>query len=56
MTPLNVDISTELMDRLKLAKLLTKTPIRHIAAEAFEAWLRQHGVTADKLQKLRGSK
>lgn len=55
MTDLNVEIPAELMDRIKLAKLLTKEPIRLIAVEALEAWLRSKGITSDKLAKLRPS-
>ena len=53
MTPLNVDVPSEMMDRIKLAKVLTKTPIRHIALEALEDWLTRQGITPDKLAKLR---
>jgi hypothetical protein len=53
MSELNVAIPTELLERIKLAKVLTKTTIRQLAAEAFEAWLRQHGVTAERIAKLK---
>ncbi len=53
MLPLNVDIPAEILERLKLAKLITSKPIRAIAAEAFENWLRAQGITPDKLQRLK---
>lgn len=56
MTPLNVDVPAELMDRIKLAKVLTKTPIRLIALEALDAWLRAQGITPDKMPKLKRPK
>jgi hypothetical protein len=52
MTALNVDVPSEMMDRIKLAKLLTKQSIREIATEAFEEWLKKHGVTSEKMPKL----
>lgn len=56
MTPLNVDVPVELMDRIKLAKVLTKQPIRLIALEALDAWLRARGVTPEKMPKLKQPK
>jgi hypothetical protein len=54
MTDLNVEIPEELMDRIQLAKALTKTPIRHIVMDAVEAWLKSQGVNAasEKARKL----
>jgi hypothetical protein len=45
MTPLNVDVPAELMDRIKLAKIVVKKSIRQITADALEAWLRANGIT-----------
>lgn len=53
MTPLNVDIPTETNDLLRLAKALTKKPIRIIAQEALEAWLKQNGITREAMNKIR---
>lgn len=53
MTPLNVDIPEEMNDLLRLAKALTKKPIRTIAQEALQAWLKQNGITREALNKIR---
>lgn len=44
MSDLNVEIPTDVLDRLKLAKLLTRKSLREIAAEALEAWLKSQGI------------
>jgi hypothetical protein len=56
MTDLNVEIPTELMNRIKVAKVLTGERIRDIAKEALENWLRERGVTPEKMPKLKGEK
>lgn len=52
MLPLNVDLAPMLLARLKLAKAVLNTPIRTIAAQAFDAWLREHGITEEKVRKM----
>lgn len=54
MTSLNVEIPVEVMEQLRLAKLLTKRAIREIAREAIQTWLDAHGMTPEKIKKLRG--
>lgn len=49
MTALNAEIPTELMDRLKVAKIVVRQPVRLIVAEAIDAWLKSNGITSDKL-------
>lgn len=56
MTAFNADIPTEMMERIRLAKLLMKSSMKEIAAEAFEAWLREKGITSDKMPKIKGQK
>lgn len=50
---LNVEIPTDVFQRLHVAKAITSKSLREIAREAFEAWLKQHGVTEEKLKSLR---
>lgn len=52
----NVEIPTELMTRLKVAKAMTETPIREIAKLAIDAWLRAQGFTPEKMPKVKSGK
>jgi hypothetical protein len=54
MEPLNVDIPADVLTMLRVAKATTGKAIRQIALEALEAWLRQNGITRDKVDKLKG--
>jgi hypothetical protein len=56
MLPLNVDLPTETIDLIKLAKVLTRQPIRAIVKEAIDDWLKKRGLSADKLPKLKEPK
>jgi hypothetical protein len=56
MESLNVDLPPEMVDLIKLAKLVTKKPIRAIVKEAIDDWLTKRGLTVDKLPKLKEPK
>jgi hypothetical protein len=56
MEALNVDLPADMIALVKLAKALTKQPIRLIVREAIEDWLNNRGLTADKLPKMREPK
>jgi hypothetical protein len=56
MLPLNVDLPPETIDLIKLAKVLTRQPIRAIVKEAIDDWLKKRGLSADKLPKLKEPK
>jgi hypothetical protein len=56
MTAINADVPSETMDRVRIAKVLTKATINQIVAEALESWLRERGFTSDKMPKPKPAK